>query len=44
MTPRIPNLDPTIDRWKVALILLLFTAVLVGAITWTSSPWGGLLP
>lgn len=44
MTPRVPTIDPAIDRWKVAVILLLFGGLVIGAITWTTAPWGGLLP
>jgi hypothetical protein len=44
MAPRFPSFDPSIDRWKVAFLIVVFAGVVAGALTWTTAPWGGLLP
>lgn len=39
---RRPYLDSRIDRWKVALLALLFILLLWGALTWVGVPWSNL--
>lgn len=44
MTQRGPSIDPSIDLWKVLILLVSFVAVVAGALTWTSAPWGAFFP